>query len=516
MLMKVGELAKRTGLTVRTLHHYDSIGLLTPSIRSASGYRLYKQEDVIRLHKIQALKHSGFSLTDIRAILREPGASPVDIIARQMNDLVAQIHCAQALLDRLRLLRDRIASGVNTDLDDWLPVLEMMGLYERHFTKDELAALRLHKDTVDLSLNERWKPLVLEIREAMERGLAPDSPQARDLGARWMRLAMAMTGNDRALAGKLKFMLEQELRAQEITGITPEVIRWILKANAVARAAAPPKPTALRLATLRAAHQLLDAPLVFEDPLALRILGADREKSLRDNLAQYETPLYKALRTSGIVRSRLAEDEWAASERRGVRQYVILGAGLDTYAFRHLGREGSRIFEVDLPETQQWKRDCLRAASMDIPAWLTFVPVDFEHSSLAEELVAAGLRPDEPAFFSWLGVTMYIEGDSTLSTLRFIASLAPGSAVVFDYAVPPSLLTPRERKVVALISAKAAGNGEPWKAFFDPASLSAALVTLGFGHAEDFGPERINELYLSDRQDGLRKSAVTRLMHARV
>jgi methyltransferase (TIGR00027 family) len=516
MLMKVGALSKRTGLTVRTLHHYDSIGLLTPSARSESGFRLYNQADVIRLHRIQALKHSGFSLSDIRTFLKDPDASPAGVIEKQITELDVQIQRTQGLLERLRALRERIESGANTGLDDWLAVLEMMSMYEKHFTKDELTMLRQRKDKTRRDVGDKWKPLVIEARAAMERGLPPEDAQARDLGMRWMRLAMKMAGNDAFLAGKLKSMLNQEVRAQEITGITPEVMSWISRAYAVARATALPKPTALRLATLRAAHQMLDAPLVFEDHLALRILGAEREKSLRDNLARYDTPLYRGLRTSGIVRSRLAEDEWSASERRGVRQYVILGAGLDTFAYRNEDREGSRIFEVDLPATQQWKRHCLREAGIDVPAWLTFVPVDFERSSLAEDLGKAGLRQSEPAFFSWLGVTMYLEEDAIMRTLRFIASLAPESSVVFDYAVLPSLLTPREHKGLELISSKAAEQGEPWKTFFDPASLAATLCSLGFNHVDDFGPERINELFFSDRKDGLRKNGVTRVMHAQI
>ena len=276
-----------------------------------------------------------------------------------------------------------------------------------------------------------------------------------------------------------------------------------------------PKPSALRVATLRAAHQLLDAPLIFEDPLACGILGAAEEESLRSNPSRYNIPRLKGLRASLVVRSRLAEEEWARSKQRGVRQYVILGAGLDTFAYRNQDQDGSRVFEVDLPSTQEWKRNCLRAAGMKAPASLTFVPIDFEHSTLADGLGRAAFCPGEPAFFSWLGVTMYLEEEAVIRTLRFIASLAPGSGVVFDYGVLPALLSPTERSSMEFLAARAAEHGEPWKTYFDPILFSGTLRSLGFREVEDFGPEQLNERYLSRRTDGLRKSGGARLMCAR-
>lgn len=277
-----------------------------------------------------------------------------------------------------------------------------------------------------------------------------------------------------------------------------------------------PKPSALRVAAIRAAHQLLDSPLVFDDPLAVAILGAEEEAALRADPARYNHPMLKSLRGSLVVRGRLAEDEWARSRGRGVRQFVVLGAGLDTCAYRHAGGDGSRVYEVDLPATQAWKRECLRAAGIAEPAALTFVPVDFESMTLEEGLRAAGLRRDEPAFFSWLGVTMYLEDAAVTETLRTIASLAPGSGVVFDYAVRPEFLSPRERLGVQIVSAKTAEQGEPWKAFFDPAELGGRLRALGFGEVEDHDAEALNARYLAGRADGLRKSGVTRIICARV
>ncbi|MBV8143022.1 MAG: SAM-dependent methyltransferase [Verrucomicrobia bacterium] len=289
--------------------------------------------------------------------------------------------------------------------------------------------------------------------------------------------------------------------AEEIGGTLPDQV---------------PKPSALRVAMIRAAHQLLDVPIVFEDPFALKILGVAAEDSLRSDPLRYNTPLLKALRASLVVRSRLAEEEWACSKNRGVRQYVILGAGLDTFAYRSRDQAGGRVFEVDLPETQFWKRGCLRAAGINEPESLTFVPMDFEQSTLAEKLGEAQFCLDEPAFFSWLGVTMYLGKDAFVNTLRFIASLAGGSGVVFDYGVTPGLLSAGERAAVELVAARAAEHGESWKSLFDPASIAEILRSQGFSELKEFGPEELNDRYFSGRTDGLRKSGISRLICARL
>jgi methyltransferase (TIGR00027 family) len=277
-----------------------------------------------------------------------------------------------------------------------------------------------------------------------------------------------------------------------------------------------PKPSALRVAILRAAHQLLDVPLVFEDAFALKILGPVEEKSLRDDPIRHNTPRLKGLRASLVVRSRLAEEEWAQSKQCGVRQFVILGAGLDTFAYRNQDHESSRVFEVDLPATQKWKRDCLRLSGIEAPVSLTFAPVDFERSTLVEGLTAAGFSDNEPAFFSWLGVTMYLEEDSVLDALRFVSSLRPKSGIVFDYGVLPALLSPLERSNMAVLAGRVAEHGERWKTYFDPSVLVGTLRRMGFSQVEDLGATELNERYLSERTDGLRKSGVSKLVCARV
>jgi methyltransferase (TIGR00027 family) len=277
-----------------------------------------------------------------------------------------------------------------------------------------------------------------------------------------------------------------------------------------------PKPSALRVAIIRAAHQLLDVPLVFEDSLALRVLGNEEAERLRRDLLRYNAPALLSLRASLVVRSRLAEDEWAQARGCGVRQYVILGAGLDTYAYRHLADDDSRIYEVDLPSMQRWKRGRLRMAGIEEPASLTFVSTDFESSTLADALANAGFSRSEPAFFSWLGVTMYLEETAFLSTMRFIGSLAPGSGVAFDYAVSPELLSAKERTGREIFASRAAEFGEPWKLFFEPCYLAQTLRSLGFNEVQDFGSDDLQQRYLVGRADGLRKSRSSRLICAKV
>jgi methyltransferase (TIGR00027 family) len=225
--------------------------------------------------------------------------------------------------------------------------------------------------------------------------------------------------------------------------------------------------------------------------------------------------LSKGLRTSLVVRSRLAEDEWASASARGVQQCVILGAGLDTFAYRCQHTEG-RFYEVDLPSTQMWKQECLREAGIAVPDSLIYVPIDFESSTLSQGLERAGFDVKLPAFFIWLGVTMYLQEQAVLDTLRFIASCAKGSGVVFDYVVPASCLPLMLRAPIEMMAKHLADRGEPWKCYFEPAALEAKVSALGFGQFHNFTPTELNQRYLPDRQDGLQLGGLTRLMHAQV
>src|SRR5271157_5063002 len=203
-----------------------------------------------------------------------------------------------------------------------------------------------------------------------------------------------------------------------------------------------PSRTAWAAAAHRAAHQVLEQGRIFTDPLALRILGEDAETVARKAA---ERPSGRRMRIFIAVRTRFAEDALAAAVQRGVRQLVVLGAGLDTYAYRGALRDRLRIFEVDHPATQAWKRQRLADAAIPLPPCLTFAPVDFERETLAEGLAAAGFDPARQTFFTWLGVVPYLTEEAIWPTLGFIASLPNGAHVAFDYSDPPASFSAEAR-----------------------------------------------------------------------
>jgi methyltransferase (TIGR00027 family) len=205
-----------------------------------------------------------------------------------------------------------------------------------------------------------------------------------------------------------------------------------------------------------------------------------------------------------VARSRFAEDALARAVARGTGQFVILGAGLDTFAYRNPYPEGTlRVFEVDHPATQAWKRRKLRNASIAVPASVSYVPVDFERDALADRLAAAGFDASRPAFFSWLGVTMYLTDEAFASTLTLVAGSGPGGGVAFDYGAARSHLAWTDRIALAWLSRRVASAGEPFRTFFEPDALVARLQRLGFARIEDLGRDGINARYFTGRPDGL-------------
>jgi methyltransferase (TIGR00027 family) len=276
--------------------------------------------------------------------------------------------------------------------------------------------------------------------------------------------------------------------------------------------------TALRVAMHRAAHQLLDNPKIFDDPFAIRVLGLENTSAQNSNqLRPEETPLSRRLRASLAARSRYAEDQLHAAIKQGVAQYVVLGAGLDTFAYRNpYPQDVLHVFEVDFPATQIWKRTRLEEAGIPIPKTLTFSPVDFETQPLEDGLRRAGFDTGKCTFFSWLGVTMYLTGDAISATLRFVSSMPVGSGIVFDYLISPSLLNPGARMAFDRLSHRVALAGEPFQTFFDPCSLKNTLQTMGFGQIEDIEPEEMDSLYLRGQTDKSRVGRLAHVIHARV
>ena len=259
--------------------------------------------------------------------------------------------------------------------------------------------------------------------------------------------------------------------------------------------------TARRVAIRRAAHQLLDEPRVLDDPLALRIIGSDAENALRSDPKE-DHAFSRAFRAFMAARSRYAEDELARAVAHGMTQYVVLGAGLDTFAYRN-PHPGLRVFEVDHPATQSWKRELLQAAGITIPPSLTFVPIDFEQETLADGLEDCGFDASAAAFFSWLGVTPYLTREACMTTLSSIAKLPTGSGVVFDFAVDPALLNAGQRQALDALSKRVARYGEPFQLFFDPGNLQDELKEMGFRRTEFLQGKELNARYFKDRTDGL-------------
>lgn len=265
-----------------------------------------------------------------------------------------------------------------------------------------------------------------------------------------------------------------------------------------------PSRTAKSAAMHRAAHQLFDRPLVFRDPLALDILGSDTLQKLVEERTRRSGTGSRTMRAFIVARSRYAEDSLARAYAEGVRQYVVLGAGLDTFAYRNPYGDALAVFEVDHPATQAWKRERLREQRIAVPSNLAWVAVDFEAEALDARLAAARLRKDKPAVVSWLGVTVYLTRDAVLNSLRALARCcAPGSTVVFDFAVPASDLSETERRTRERRSASVERIGEPWMTFFEPAALRQELLALGAQGAEVLDAAALNQLYFRERTDNL-------------
>jgi methyltransferase (TIGR00027 family) len=262
--------------------------------------------------------------------------------------------------------------------------------------------------------------------------------------------------------------------------------------------------TAERVAMRRAAHQLYDdPPLVFTDPLALRILPEEARAELRarEEMERMQ-PFARGMRAFMAARSRFAEDALERAFATGVRQYVVLGAGLDTYAARS-PHEDLRVFEVDHPATQAWKRHRLQESGIHLADTVTFVPVDFEHERLMDRLVASGFDANAPAFCSWLGVLPYLTREAAEGTFRALGRLPQRSGVAFDYAVEGASLSSQQQAAFDSLAERVARAGEPFRLAFMPADLRELLAECGFARVEDLDGEAIHARYFAERSDGL-------------
>ena len=247
MHLKVGELAHRTGLTVRTLHHYDTIGLLKPSARSDAGYRLYNQDDVGRLHAIQALRHLGLPLADVATMLERGGEGLGETIARQIRALGHEITQATELRARLQLLQERLATGDAPDMSDWLSTLSLMTTFSKYFSAAELKIILGNRKTQSAI----WDNLIADVRQAMQHQLAADTKPVQSLALRWMNLTLAMMNDDFKLIDRWGQMYSNEPTGQFQNGPGPEVTSYINAAIALRMAAMLRHMSLAELHTLR-------------------------------------------------------------------------------------------------------------------------------------------------------------------------------------------------------------------------------------------------------------------------
>ncbi|MFD2420977.1 class I SAM-dependent methyltransferase [Amycolatopsis pigmentata] len=279
-----------------------------------------------------------------------------------------------------------------------------------------------------------------------------------------------------------------------------------------------PSKTALTAAAARAAHLLVDAePYLFADPLAAPLLGDKAGELLGYHLRSGAHPLLSAARVQVTTRSRYAEERLAEAVARGVGQYVILGAGLDTFAYRT--DLPVRVFEVDHPAGQEWKRQALQHSGTALPESVSFVGVDFsvavtedDPQALVKQLAEHGFDPERPSFFSWLGVTMYLTRESVAATL---AHLPPGAEIVATYILPPEMRDEGGSAYADAIAPIAAQSGEPWLSYFAPDEMSELLTVAGFGHITHASERDSVDPALWDRTDTLVPERLSQLVHAR-
>lgn len=252
---------------------------------------------------------------------------------------------------------------------------------------------------------------------------------------------------------------------------------------------------------MRGVHQLLDAkPLILDDPAALTLLGEDAVRQIKNTRDHHQVLEARALRTHVVLRSRFTEDRLAEAVGRGITQYVILGAGFDTFAYRQpVWAKVLKIFEVDQPATQAQKQLRLKQANMSLPPNLSFAGIDFEHESLYDGLLHNRVSFTEPSFFSWLGVTMYLKENAIDAVLRTIAQFPAESEITFTFCQPQDTLSIQESSFHASLSKIVSGAGEPFVSFFTPAAIEIKLHQAGFKTIAFLSKEEAEERYFRQR-----------------
>lgn len=276
-----------------------------------------------------------------------------------------------------------------------------------------------------------------------------------------------------------------------------------------------PSQTALTAAAARAAHLIVDhEPVIFADTLAADLLGDRADELIGYHRLHGSHLVLATARVQVTCRSRYAELAVADALGRGVAQYVILGAGLDTFAYRSAIARRVAVYEVDHPATQEWKRQRLAEAGLVAPPSARFVPVDFETASLTSRLVHAGFDMTRPALISWLGVTMYLTDAAIGAVLRELGQFASGTELIVDYMLPADLRDDVGTSYVEQVAPVAAQRGEPWLSFFSPEQMTALLKCHGFVNVRHIAQRDVGSEAMWRRTDALRPADLSKLAHA--
>ena len=279
-----------------------------------------------------------------------------------------------------------------------------------------------------------------------------------------------------------------------------------------------PSLTALTAAAARAAHLIVDTePVIFADTLAQAMLGERAEELISYHRAHGTHPVLAGARAQVTCRSRYAEDRLVDATGRGIGQYVLLGAGLDSFAYRSPLAGQVRVFEVDHPATQEYKRRVREVAEGGgRVGGVRFVAVDFGRDSLGEALGRAGFDAEQPALVSWLGVTMYLDESAIEATVAVLGGFAPGSEVIVDYMLPAGMRDAAGQMYADLVGQAAAEWGEPWRSAFAPGAMAALLARHGFGPARDVRQRDMIPAAAWDRSDALRPAELFRIAHVAI
>jgi methyltransferase (TIGR00027 family) len=267
---------------------------------------------------------------------------------------------------------------------------------------------------------------------------------------------------------------------------------------------------------LRAAHQLIDGqPKILDDPISIGLLEEATPERIAARRSALLTPSLMVPRAAIVLRSRYAEDLLSQAADRGVTQFVVLGAGLDTFSFRQPAfARKIQIYEVDHPATQAWKRERLAAVGIAVPDNLHWTSIDLEQRGLIPALQEAGFDLSRPAFFSWLGVVQYLTWPAIELTLRVVTALPTPSTIVLSFMLPDIDLPAVESAAARAVAEAATAKGEPWFTRIQPADLANRLSHLGFRNVVHLAPEEANARYFSGRRDGLRAPHVAQLISA--